>query len=87
MRDGNLLCVRKPKFVITTDSNHTRRVYPNLARDMILTAADQLRSADITYIWVRDEFRAVQVSTSIDRRPGRTQHKRAEKLTTPKDSR
>ena len=38
MREDNLLCVRKRKFVVTTDSNHTRKVYPNLARDMILTA-------------------------------------------------
>ena len=37
MREDNLLCVRKRKFVVTTDSNHGRKVYPNLARDMILT--------------------------------------------------
>ena len=29
---------------------------PNLARDMILTAPDQLWRADITYIRLRDEF-------------------------------
>ena len=56
MREDNLLCVRKRKFVVTTDSNHTRKVYPNLARDMILTAIDQLWRADITYIRLRDEF-------------------------------
>ena len=39
MREDNLLCVRRRKFVVTTDSNHTRKVYPNLARDMVLTAA------------------------------------------------
>jgi putative transposase len=38
MREDNLLCVRRRKFVVTTDSNHIRKVYPNLARDMILTA-------------------------------------------------
>ena len=32
MREDNLLCVRKRKFVVTTDSNHGRKVYPNLAR-------------------------------------------------------
>ena len=37
MREDNLLCVRKRKFVVTTDSNHARKVYPNLARDMMLT--------------------------------------------------
>jgi transposase InsO family protein len=56
MREDNLLCVRKRKFVVTTDSSHTRRVYPNLAREMILTAMDQLWRADITYIRLRDEF-------------------------------
>jgi putative transposase len=56
MRADNLLCVRQRKFVVTTDSNHTRRVYPNLARDIILTATDQLWRADITYIRLRDEF-------------------------------
>jgi putative transposase len=56
MREDNLLCVRKRKFVITTDSNHRRKVYPNLAREMVLTDVDQLWRADITYIRLRDEF-------------------------------
>jgi len=56
MREDNLLCVRKRKFVVTTDSHHTRKVYPNLARDMVLTAINQLWRADITYIRLRDEF-------------------------------
>jgi putative transposase len=56
MREDNLLCVRKRKFIVTTDSNHTRKAYPNLARDMILTAINQLWRADITYIRLRDEF-------------------------------
>ena len=56
MREDNLLCVRKRRFMVTTDSSHGRRVYPNLARNMILTATDQLWRADITYIRLRDEF-------------------------------
>ena len=56
MREDNLLCVRKRKFVVTTDSNHTHKVYPNLAPSLILTAPDQLWRADITYIRLRDEF-------------------------------
>ena len=56
MREDNLLCVRRRKFVVTTDSNHGRKVYPNLARNMMLTATDQLWRADITYIRLRDEF-------------------------------
>ena len=34
MREDNLLCLRRRKFVITTDSNHNFRVYPNLAGTM-----------------------------------------------------
>lgn len=56
MREDNLLCVRKRKFVVTTDSTHGRRVYPNLAANMILTAPDQLWRADITYIRLQEEF-------------------------------
>jgi len=56
MRKDNLLCVRKRKFVITTDSRHGRKIYPHLARNMILTATDQLWVADITYIRLREEF-------------------------------
>jgi transposase InsO family protein len=32
LREDNLLCLRKRKFVVTTDSAHDFRVYPNLAR-------------------------------------------------------
>jgi putative transposase len=56
MREDNLLCVQKRKFVVTTDSNHGKKVYPNLAREMVLTDVDQLWVADITYIRLREEF-------------------------------
>jgi putative transposase len=56
LRADNLLCVRKRKFVVTTDSNHGRKVYPNLAAKMVLTGVDQLWRADLTYIRLRDEF-------------------------------
>jgi transposase InsO family protein len=56
LREDNLLCMRKRKFVVTTDSNHGRKIYPNLARRMILTGTDQLWVADITYIRLREEF-------------------------------
>jgi putative transposase len=56
LREDNLLCVRKRKFVSTTDSNHDRKIYPNLARQMVLTSVDQLWRADITYIRLQDEF-------------------------------
>jgi len=56
MREDNLLCVRGRKFVVTTDSTHVRRVYPNLAREMVLTNINQLWVADITYIRLLEEF-------------------------------
>jgi putative transposase len=56
LREDNLLCARKRKFVVTTDSNHGRKVYPNLAGQMVVTDVDQLWVADITYIRLQDEF-------------------------------
>jgi transposase InsO family protein len=42
--------------VVTTDSNHGRKVYPNLAGEMTLTGTDQLWVADITYVRLQEEF-------------------------------
>jgi transposase InsO family protein len=56
LREDNLLCVRKRKFIVTTDSNHGWTVYPNLVRGMVLTGLDQLWVADITYIRLLAEF-------------------------------
>jgi transposase InsO family protein len=56
MREDNLLCVRKRKFIATTDSKHGRKVYPNLSANIVLTDVDQLWRADITYIRLREEF-------------------------------
>jgi putative transposase len=56
MREDNLLCVRRRKFVLTTGSKHRRKVYPNLARQIVLTGIDQLWVADMTYIRLREEF-------------------------------
>jgi len=56
MREDNLLCVRRRKFVATTDSRHNLPVYPNLAGQITPTAINQLWVADITYIRLRTEF-------------------------------
>jgi putative transposase len=56
MREDNLLCLRRRKFVVTTDSDHDRRVYPNLAAELELTGLNQLWVADITYIRLELEF-------------------------------
>lgn len=56
MRVDNLLCLRRRKFVLTTDSRHELPIYPNLAKDMVLTGINQLWVADITYIRLEVEF-------------------------------
>jgi len=56
MREDNLLCVSRRRFVRTTDSNHGLPVYPNLAKEMVLTGTDQLWVADITYVRLAREF-------------------------------
>lgn len=56
MREDNLLCLRRRKYVVTTDSNHNLPVYANLAGEMTLTGINQLWVADITYIRLGEEF-------------------------------
>ena len=56
MRVDNLLCLRKRNFILTTDSHHGLPIYPNLAKDMVLTGINQLWIADITYIRLEVEF-------------------------------
>jgi putative transposase len=56
MRADNLLCLRRRKFILTTDSKHGLRIYPNLAKDMVLRRINQLWVADITYIRLQVEF-------------------------------
>ena len=56
MREDNLLCLRKKRFRVTTDSNHAFAVYPHLAASLELEGLDQLWVADITYIRLLHEF-------------------------------
>lgn len=57
MQQDNLLCLRQKPFVpVTTDSRHSWRVVPNLARGMVTSGLDQLWVADITYIRLQEEF-------------------------------
>lgn len=64
MREDNLLCLRRRKFVKTTDSNHTHAIYPNVAAGMQPTAVNQLWVADITYVRLETEF--VYVAVILD---------------------
>jgi putative transposase len=56
MREDNLLSIRRRRFVVTTDSDHSWKVYPNLARRMVLSDINQLWVADITYVRLKQEF-------------------------------
>jgi len=56
MREDNLLCLRKRRFIKTTDSEHGLHTYPNLAKDLQLSGTDQLWVSDITYIRLQKEF-------------------------------
>jgi putative transposase len=56
LREDNLLCLRKRKFHATTDSQHSFVVYPNLTRNFVPTARNQLWVSDITYIRLAEEF-------------------------------
>ena len=47
---------RRRKSLITADSNHGRRIYPNLARALVLTGINQLWIAELTYIRLLEEF-------------------------------
>ena len=56
LRTDNLLCVRRRRFILTTDSRHGLPIYPNLVEGMVLSSIDQLWVADITDIRSQMEF-------------------------------
>ncbi len=56
MREDNLLCLRKRRFIHTTNSDHRLPVYPNLVPELAVTGCDHLWVADITYIRLGREF-------------------------------
>ena len=56
MRESDLLCQVKQKWVRTTDSNHRFPRYPNLIKGMVIDRLNQVWVADITYIRIRTGF-------------------------------
>ncbi len=56
LRQDNLLCLRKKRFVRTTRSDHDFAVYPNLISSFRANAINQLWVSDITYIRLQYEF-------------------------------
>lgn len=56
MREHGLFWKAKLKFVRTTDSKHSFRIYPNLVQCKELTGINQVWAADITYIRIHTGF-------------------------------
>jgi putative transposase len=56
MRQEALLCQLQRRFVVTTDSAHRLRTYPNLLLEMDLAGPDQAWVADLTYIRLPTTF-------------------------------
>jgi putative transposase len=56
MREESLLCQLKRRFLVTTDSTHGFRTYPNLLASVVLDRLDQAWVADITYIRLPTTF-------------------------------
>ena len=55
MRENGIVAIRTRKYKVTTDSNHTLAVAPNLLdRDFSATAPNQKWAGDITYIWTSE---------------------------------
>ena len=55
MRENSIVVIRTRKYKVTTDSNHTLAVAPNLLdRDFSATAPNQKWAGDITYIWTSE---------------------------------
>jgi len=66
MKEENIICRRKKRFrPVTTQSNHSFRVYPNLAKDLIVTGLNQLWIADITYVHLPNDFVYLAVINDI----------------------
>jgi len=56
MRESDLLCHIKRKWVKTTDSRHYFPRYPNLIKGMVIDRLNQVWVADITYIRIKTGF-------------------------------
>jgi transposase InsO family protein len=56
MRESDLLCRVKRRWVRTTDSNHYFPRYSNLIKGMVIDQLNQVWLSDITYIRIRTGF-------------------------------
>ncbi len=55
MQEMGLRATPKEKYIVTTDSNHDLRIYPNLLnQDFKVTEPNKVWVTDITYIWTME---------------------------------
>jgi len=64
MRESDLLCHVKRRWVKTMDSNHQFPGYPNLIKGMVINRLSQVWVSDITYIRIRTGF--VYLAATLD---------------------
>lgn len=63
LRFHGLLIRRRKRMVKTADSHHWLKKYPNLIKDLLLTAPEQLWVSDITYIRTLQGFSYLSLIT------------------------
>jgi putative transposase len=56
MREQSLQCQVKRRWVKTTDSDHSHRIYPNLIKELKVRGRNQVWVGDITYIRILTGF-------------------------------
>jgi transposase InsO family protein len=54
--ENNLIIKPRRRYVVTTDSRHWMKKYPNLIKDLVVNESEQLWVSDITYIQVAEGF-------------------------------
>lgn len=65
MRENGLVVKRTKRFRVTTDSNHSFTIAPNiLSRDFISVQPNQKWASDISYVWTREGW--VYLSVVLD---------------------
>lgn len=65
MRELGLSASPKEKYVVTTDSNHNQKIYPNLVkRQFNVSEPNRIWVTDITYVWTLEGW--IYLSTIMD---------------------
>lgn len=64
MKKMGIQCKKARRFAVTTNSKHILKVYPNLAKDLVIERPNKLWCADITYIRILTGF--VYLAAIID---------------------